>query len=297
MPRESLQANGPCPLSPFLPRLSHDGSCLRGTIRRRRKSPLDGIAHLSLCYRAGRGEDLAVEPCRELLELRLDLGVAQVLGDGNRPERPVPAQNHRFLDVVGAGHPLLYQFHCLVDVDGQQVHQGDLVGRRYFRDVCPPGGPVVETPPCLLAQLLLLHHLPQGCGLSIFWRKRLRKILQRVPRNVNADEVEELVGAHWHPLTFGEAVDFWRGGDSFLKDQVEEQGLGRIDPVGNECRTVLEEPDGRPADPFAHLRGRLNNGGVGAFTWDYLDQLHRRRRVEEVHADDPLWANRRFRQL
>src|SRR5207253_1918614 len=121
--------------------------------------------------------------------------------------------------------------------------------------------------------------------------------LHHVEADVEAGVVRELERPHRHVRTeLQRLVDVLRAGDAFLEE------VERLVHHGDE-ETIHDEPRRLP-----HLDGLLPefcaevldqpHGVVGSLgAADHLDELHDRRRVEEVHADDAVRPFRRGRHL
>ena len=106
--------------------------------------------------------------------------------------------------------------------------------------------------------------------------------------DVEADQVDQLERAHPEAAAEADdAVDRRRVGDAVAEHPQRLQREGAGEAVGDEAGAVLG-PDRGPAHPLGDLGRRRQRRLGGALGGDDLDQLHQRRRVEEVHADDAL---------
>ena len=106
--------------------------------------------------------------------------------------------------------------------------------------------------------------------------------------DVEADQVEQLERPHAEAAAEADdAVDRRRVGDAVAEHPQRLQREGAGEAVGDEAGAVLGA-DRRAAHPLGDLGRRRQRSLGGPLGGDDLDQLHQRRRVEEVHADDAL---------
>ena len=115
--------------------------------------------------------------------------------------------------------------------------------------------------------------------------------MSRPIRSVERGGAHRPAGAVAHRLV--EILD----GDPRLVDHADAVVQQRDqDPVDDEAGRV-EAANRLLADALGEGEGRVDGGLVGALGPHDLDQRHQRRRVEEVHADDPLGMRRDGRDL
>ncbi len=238
---------------------------------------------------------------------------ADQLGQLQRPEWPVEAEPHRRVHVCRRADLLFEGEGGLVgdlgEEAGENLRRGRVDRSQVLGVQCRLTGSAV-----LLPRSLMRRNRSAGVGtvavvvkalaalaaeaarrnelfLYLAWAPALRLVALRVEGagdaevDVDADQVDQLEGPHAEAAAeAADAVDRLGVGDAVGEHSQRLQREGASEPVGDEAGAVLGA-DRRAAHAGADLRRRLQGILRRVGGGDDLDQLHQRRRVEEVHAD------------
>ena len=103
--------------------------------------------------------------------------------------------------------------------------------------------------------------------------------------HILADEVGQLQRTHAKAAKIAHrAIDDSRPSDAILKNPERFQVVGPRNVVDNKPRDV-RSPGHDLTPPLCDRRGPIDDPRLRPFTRNNLDELHKRRRVEEVHAN------------
>src|ERR1700674_4169090 len=123
------------------------------------------------------------------------------------------------------------------------------------------------------------------------------EILEDLEANIEADEIDQLKGAHGMIETELQGfVDVFRGGDSGFKHVESFVADERVDARGDETGSLIDQDDFLAHAPSDFSAG--SNGFFGSMRRpDEFDELHFRDGIKEVHANAAVARHSDVREL